>query len=326
MNLFRFCLAVFVVAFHIAQRTPWQTAFVAVEGFFCISGFLVTLIVNEAYAGRPIAYLANRFLRIYPVYWACLLIGVAVVTLAPVASLINPAMVAPRTVQAAVPQIVIFGLYLADVRVLPPAWSLSVELEFYLIVGLLTARSFRLTAALVPISATVSVLCAFHILPFPFYGSPIGNADAFFIGSLTWHLRNRFTFEGWKPFAAALSAFLLLAFGPVYLLPDSNSLLAAPVVALVILTGRRLPPAFSGRMARVAAWLGRMAYPVFLLHWPIAGIFFAAFDIHPGWLLFALTIATTSLVSAAVVALVDIPIERVRRGIRDGRAARAIAH
>jgi len=34
--------------------------------FFTLSGFLITLLMDGPYKGRPFAYAANRFLRIYP--------------------------------------------------------------------------------------------------------------------------------------------------------------------------------------------------------------------------------------------------------------------
>jgi peptidoglycan/LPS O-acetylase OafA/YrhL len=42
----------------------------AVFGFFCLSGFLMTLLIDGPYKGRPDAFAANRFLRLFPLYWA----------------------------------------------------------------------------------------------------------------------------------------------------------------------------------------------------------------------------------------------------------------
>lgn len=52
----------------------------AVQGFFVISGFYMSLILNEKYpagAGGSWLFYSNRFLRIYPIYWAILTVSVA---------------------------------------------------------------------------------------------------------------------------------------------------------------------------------------------------------------------------------------------------------
>src|ERR1700743_3166117 len=93
LSLFRFSLALMVMATHLTQLTPIQTGRVAVEAFFCISGFLITMVANSRYANRPVAFLSNRFLRLFPTYWTCLAIGFAVVALFPAAKTIHPSLV-----------------------------------------------------------------------------------------------------------------------------------------------------------------------------------------------------------------------------------------
>src|SRR5262245_21674570 len=78
LDIFRFVLATMVVAEH-----TWYTKFThsgetAVQAFFVISGFLVTLIATGQYKDRPWSYLLNRFLRIYPTYWACLAVTIPI--------------------------------------------------------------------------------------------------------------------------------------------------------------------------------------------------------------------------------------------------------
>ncbi len=57
---------------------------VAVESFFIISGFYMSLILNEKYVGKSNSYrlfITNRFLRLYPIYWAVLLLSVFTIVL-----------------------------------------------------------------------------------------------------------------------------------------------------------------------------------------------------------------------------------------------------
>jgi peptidoglycan/LPS O-acetylase OafA/YrhL len=77
MGLIRILLALAVVAGH--SGPIWKFYMVggriAVQSFFIISGFYMSLILNEKYIGKNNSYklfISNRLLRLYPVYWAVL--------------------------------------------------------------------------------------------------------------------------------------------------------------------------------------------------------------------------------------------------------------
>src|SRR5690349_21078717 len=89
MGKFRFFLASLVVFNHTqlvlflhtqgVPHTRIDSGLVAVCTFFFISGYLMPLAFNSNYSrgtflSRSLSYLANRFLRIYPLYWLSLLL------------------------------------------------------------------------------------------------------------------------------------------------------------------------------------------------------------------------------------------------------------
>lgn len=82
MGLLRVLLALSVVIGHTAPFLGMTMVGgkLAVQGFFIVSGFYMSLILNEKYpadgAGTWLFY-SNRFLRIYPMYWAVLAIALA---------------------------------------------------------------------------------------------------------------------------------------------------------------------------------------------------------------------------------------------------------
>ena len=81
---FRLMLALMVVYSHFAGGGLGGP--VAVFGFFCLSGYLMTKIVNESYSDGVIGffrYLSNRALRIYPAYYAAIVFAAAVLLLWP---------------------------------------------------------------------------------------------------------------------------------------------------------------------------------------------------------------------------------------------------
>lgn len=77
MGLFRFLFALSIVIFHLGFFSTYNigTDSIAVLSFFIISGFYMSLILNEKYSSNKSFYI-NRFLRIFPIYWGSLAIFV----------------------------------------------------------------------------------------------------------------------------------------------------------------------------------------------------------------------------------------------------------
>ena len=79
MGIIRLLLAISIVIVH---STPiFNLTFVggqiAVQTFFIISGFYMSLILNEKYVGSGSykLFISNRFLRLYPIFWAVLILA-----------------------------------------------------------------------------------------------------------------------------------------------------------------------------------------------------------------------------------------------------------
>ena len=319
LSLFRFSLALMVMSEHLSGLVPAQTGRLAVEAFFCISGFLISMVATTRYAGRPAAFLVNRFLRIYPTYWACLAVGLVVVLLVPTSTALHPSLLVPETGADWFANLAVFGLTQETAsRLLPAAWSLHTELWFYLVVGLLTAARPRLTFLLLPVSLAVSAYCAFWWSPISFYGTPIGNADAFFIGSTVFLLRDRLKLR--RPLLVAGIGFALfesLAWGPVLGTQTVNEFLGAPAVGILMLGlwNSRLDDLLRP-LKGAATVLGRLSYPLFLLHWPLGALAIRIAGVGQGLELLAIAGALSLLASLAVLKFVEDPLVRVRATIR----------
>ncbi len=79
MGIIRTLLAVCVIVAHSGPLLGYNSVGgkVAVQCFFIISGFYMAMILKEKYQAKENAYwlfISNRFLRIFPLYWAVLLI------------------------------------------------------------------------------------------------------------------------------------------------------------------------------------------------------------------------------------------------------------
>ena len=82
MGLLRITLALTVVLAHSGSLfgLTFTGGVVAVEVFFIISGFYMSMILDKKYIGKGSYYLfiSNRLLRLYPVYWTILFLTLLV--------------------------------------------------------------------------------------------------------------------------------------------------------------------------------------------------------------------------------------------------------
>jgi peptidoglycan/LPS O-acetylase OafA/YrhL len=79
MGAIRFLLALSVVIFHSSPIFGWELVHggLAVESFFIISGFYMSLVLHEKYpVGKAMTFFENRFWRLFPAYWIILFFGV----------------------------------------------------------------------------------------------------------------------------------------------------------------------------------------------------------------------------------------------------------
>src|ERR1700722_20563550 len=161
MGLLRllFAFSVFLSHTPLPFQLPLVPAGLAVQSFFIISGFYMALILEKKYTGQRHSYklfITNRFLRIYPVYWVVL---VTIIFLAMIkysfrlVSDDNLIVLFFQYYKHATPFVIIFA-FVADLLrnvtlilsndylwqaprdpaylLIPPAWTLQIELLFYL--------------------------------------------------------------------------------------------------------------------------------------------------------------------------------------------------
>lgn len=332
LNLVRFLLAANVVAFHLWNAAAPGAGPVAVMGFFFTSGYLITQVVQDVYAGpgRVGAFVLNRSLRIFPQYFAALGFGLFVIHAWPaVAYHIDTYMRWPANTREWIPQLAVFGLIDSNVRVLPAAWTLGTELYFYLLIGLVTGRSRPAALALVLVSLPLGAMCAAGWLPFAFYGSAMGNGFVIALGSLAYFHRDVVRI-GWRGFAVAVAAYLV----HLYVVPALeqsdldrlNITLCVLPFAVILLFLVQHPLPRHGRAAALFDLLGKLAYPLFLLHWSVSVVLsawlfdgqasFEAPDLRRGGEYFGTMFAGALVCSLVFYLLIDRPVELLRRRVR----------
>lgn len=301
----RLVLATVVVLHH---TTTLRLGKFAVYSFFVLSGFWVYRIYRDRYVRSAYGvgrFYASRWLRIFPVYLVCSLLAIVLFH----AGEATPAFVA-RTLSVPVHELV-------GTNVLPPVWSLDVELQFYLVVPLLLlltggrrwgALSTSSRIALGSVTAAGLWLVKASVFKF---------GSLFAVGIYLSTARPRFApATVWASLLLTTVVGLLTmplgspAFHDSYPVELLMTLLFVPVVA------ESVRESGGERDRRI----GELSYPLYLFHWIPAfylrqkigyyqGHDFALRDLP--WIVLAWA---CSFAGAFVIwRLIDLPIERLRR-------------
>ena len=130
---YRTILAVLVVALHLGGVKVIGSY--AVFGFYILSGFLMTFILQKTYgyslSGFKTFWL-NRFLRLFPLYWVSITVTVVLILLwGQRVQDYHEAMQLPQTFFDTLKNLLILFPDREYPRLTPPAWALTVELFFY---------------------------------------------------------------------------------------------------------------------------------------------------------------------------------------------------
>jgi peptidoglycan/LPS O-acetylase OafA/YrhL len=342
MGTWRLALAWLVIADHTSGlrdiSTNLEIGKVAVATFFFISGFLMPLTFDSHYraygalAGARKFYV-NRFLRIYPIYWASLAITLlAVLHYGP--TLLEHATTFEdlHRIRTYLSNALLLGLNQArlwggDFRFNPPAWTLDVELQYYILVPLilsLTASCRRWSmialaafgatsvylffrpAALVDIDRSLLTWSFFFLTGFAFYLSPALQALALRVRLLS----------------AAIVALTIVAW---FSRSQSVAILLVTLVCMIV-SAKLLVLQKNRGFGALDRLLGDLSYPTYILHWICVQLVlcWVGNDVaHAGAARFSallvLNILISTLVAYASLRAIGEPIDMLRRRIRDGR-------
>jgi peptidoglycan/LPS O-acetylase OafA/YrhL len=237
MGTIRFLLALSVAMFHLTGRVPTIGLF-AVFGFYVISGFLMALVVNERYASRFGAFVANQALRLYPSYLAIAAATVAAFLLLPGYQGFHAAWAPAPDVKSILGNLLLFPwAVLADpvapvtpwpqadtlLRLQPATWSVAIEMGCYLLAFAIGARSLVGAAVLTAVGIAWHVGVAITGGPATLRYAPIPAAAlGFGFGCLVYFASSR-----WSQRLAALPLSATIAVGAVLFIANTVSTFSA---------------------------------------------------------------------------------------------------
>jgi len=147
---FRFLLATIVVVFHLAPVSLLKYigayyGFYAVFGFYCVSGYLMTAVLQKTYGydlKGSVNFLINRILRIFPSYYAVAVLAYVVISAFPQEAARVPAYRVSLQLADVLGNLLLFPFefYKSKFRLIPPSWSIGVEILAYFLLWLFISR------------------------------------------------------------------------------------------------------------------------------------------------------------------------------------------
>jgi peptidoglycan/LPS O-acetylase OafA/YrhL len=283
-----------VVIYHFAQhwtgrtRTSVGPGYLAVDLFFVLSGFMMTMVYGDQFTGHTSGsqyrnYLWRRFARVYPAYFVVIVIE----------QFLSVSHIDPRPLSATAFAGNLFLLQYTGVAIFTPelastlvgvSWSLSTELVAYVslpllirIVGYEDNPRRQIVVAL----SGVAVLWAIVAFGPPSLSGPLDNVRAcslgpvircladYLIGMSVWHLVHSWK-ERPRPRYLGIAASAIIA---VLWRTPSSDLWIVPAFAVLI--GLIYTP--TDRLSQLLStpplfFLGQVSYALYLIHNPSTGL------------------------------------------------------
>ncbi|WP_017713256.1 acyltransferase family protein [Prochlorothrix hollandica] len=340
---FRTYLALWVVAFHLLS-VPLIGQY-AVFSFYTLSGFLMTLIMQESYGYQGDGqrrYALNRFLRLYPAYWYSVLLTLGILVLCGAEFLVayKREMFLPPNLRSWFFNLTLIFPSISPLtvrpRLSPSSWALTVELVYYLLIGLGLSKSSNRTRLWVVLSLGYTIATFFldpdlglryrySAIPAASLPFALGSFGYFYRESLrSWLDRHQLlkpdlllillTVNGLAWVAIAQTTDFPWTFeGGVY--PN----IALSLILIVTLYYKDLSWVSKG----LDRTIGDYSYPLYLLHWPLGALSSYLLFQEPlrGWSWagvqgFLLTLILGVLASSVVVGVIDPQVNRWRKQIK----------
>lgn len=320
----RLLLALCVVFAHVgALPSHLHTGIYAVFGFYVLSGFLVTGILNGTYRGRPVEFITNRTLKIFPAYFLVALITIPAITFLPVGSY-HQAWAATPSRYDVIANLFVVPLAWSnqtDFRLVPPSWSVGVELINYGLLFALVGRRWWLAAAAFAVSLSYHIHAVVIGADWSARYFPVAAAVLpFSMGALIFFSRNLVSDLAARWLARIGGAIWLANLFMMDTSTADGQAVAFGVGFYANLLSLGLLIAGLGRLPRnkLDDYLGDLSYPIFLLHWLIGFLIVSAFGFPQGRGLLVFTLALLPLVSSAVLlnTILEATVNPIRSRIR----------
>ncbi|MBN4073864.1 acyltransferase [Beggiatoa alba] len=332
---YRTLLALMVVALHLGG-VPVIGGY-AVFGFYILSGYLMTLIMQTSYGytfSGMRRYAENRFLRIYPMYWLSVLFSLVLIYFVgeDFSSNYHAAIYFPSDFTEIIRNILLFFPFIETPRLTPPAWALTVEIFFYILIGLGLSKNRTIVLYWVAISVSYHVVALYLDFGWKHRYFTIAAASLpFSAGAFIYYYKqemleilSRLKGRDQEYLPYVIFCGILLNWFVGHMLESSrgvffysNFVLCA--IMVVVLCERKTLPYLNRKFDK---WMGDFSYPIYLIHYQVGLVVVVLLGMagftyeRPDLMLALISIPFVFLVSWGLTVTVEKPIEVIRARIK----------
>ncbi|MDR8389082.1 MULTISPECIES: acyltransferase [Pseudomonas] len=320
---YRLLLAMLVAISHMGVMfVGFNPGVVAVVSFLIISGFVMTPLIDRSYnvPGKIGLFYLDRLLRLYPQFLLYFVLSCAVIHFL-LPGTPQAAALTIENIATSLP-IVPLGFYMFGITVpeiLPPGWSLGLEMCFYLLIPFLILYKARGIAFAV--SVTVFLVASLGYVNTDIYGYRLlpGVLFIFLCGSYLYHAQPKGLWVASITTVVAAIMFLAIVVGFIPRRPFNAE------VTLGIVLG---VPAVHVLSRLKHHWmdefLGNISYGVFLNHFVVMYVLRAFWPVEYSALMITLVLVLSLALSGLSYYCVERPALKLRHALRAG-AKREIA-
>jgi peptidoglycan/LPS O-acetylase OafA/YrhL len=344
-GFYRTLLAILVVTTHLYGL--FYYGIYAVFGFYLLSGYLMTTVMHKTYTYTFTGmwrYVTNRFLRIYPPYWAAIAFTLVLLFIFGEDMLYGyqKMLFFPRTGEEILRNVfLIFDKETSSPRLSPATWALTVELSFYLLICLGVSKTKRRTILWVIASLFYTGYVLIFLrqrLTYYTYSSILAGSLPFALGSYLYFLIQEKKFS--KIFLS--HSFLRPEFFTILMLFNMNIFtvfyrINSPykkfgftygfyinlAIAFILTLSLIYYKGYAGTTKRLDKIIGDLSYPIYLLHWQVGfltSILVVGRPFHgfteKGLYNLLVAIPVLIFISFLFAKLIDEPINRIRTRLK----------
>ena len=328
-GIFRTLLALAVVVDHLGGVHGMGTY--AVFGFYVLSGYLMTMVLHRTY-GYSISgfsrYALNRWLRIFPIYYIAIgLSGVLVWLLGDeMTRQFHANIGVPANAEELVRNLALILSINTETRLVAPAWALTVEGFFYILIGIGVSRFWIGTLVWLAFSVAYTGYLILGDAPWSYRYFTISAASLpFALGVTVFHLKNRggigSSVLGSNSFLAVVVVAMCANYFAGTVISDEGGMgvhfyinLLMMAFLIIALGARR---SIGGIDAAMDKKIGDLSYPVYLLHYQ-AGLIVSALTpwVRGEWSMLLAAVLVVVALSVGANRFVELPINRLRSQLR----------